>query len=339
MTGDGLVGKLGRFLTKVVAPAVPAFKTADLLVAVVAVTADSRLFGGLFGAWIQLPSEWVPHAAKALGLGNPDDVSAALAQTSEDEGEGLREAAIKKKAQRDYSESARLFSRAASAFAAAGTEITAFEAANAHSEAAKCYGVLKQVEYARKANLESAVIYERYEKSWVRAAAIYEKVGNEERERGDLIGALGYLDKALALYRNTGDGRAYHVDTMRVDLLSTLGRYGDAIALYEVLSAHAVTVPTLKFSVRSFLSNALFCTLALQDQAALQRSLTRYVDEYPLFADVEPAWRMLVQAWIAGDAEFFEMAEQKVRMLNTVAKGSWQDQSIALVKESLTSLC
>ncbi|KAJ3226688.1 hypothetical protein HDU81_007147 [Chytriomyces hyalinus] len=332
---QNLVGKLGRFIAKVVAPPLPAFKVANLLIAAIVITSDSRLFAGAFNTWVQLPSEWIPNVSQFLGLGEPSDD--ASSQSLETEAEALHEQAIKRKAARDYSEAARLFSRAAHSFSAADS--ASYEAANSHTEAAKCYNVLTQWNHARSSSLEAAAIFERSDKTWTRAAAIHEKLGTDERSRGDYVQALADLDKALTLYRDAGDSRVYHVDTARVDLLCTLGRCADAIPLFETLSAHAITIPTLKFSVRSFLGNALFCRISMHDQAGLERALNAYTEEYPLFADVEPIWRMFVQAWIAADVEIFESVEVKFRMMNTVAKGSWQDRSILSVKESLTSLC
>ncbi|KAJ3069259.1 hypothetical protein HDU99_002984, partial [Rhizoclosmatium hyalinum] len=251
----------------------------------------------------------------------------------EDEAEHLFQAAVQKKAQRDYSESARLFARSASAFQAAGSDTALMEAAKAFTEAAKCYSVLKQTAYAKKANCDAAVLYERMDTNgWTRAAQLYEKVGQDEKDSGDLLSALSYYDKALELYRNCQDGRTYQIDVIRAQILSLLGRHSTAIPLYESLSAHAIQIPTLKFSIRDHLTSALFSYLALLDQSGLAHALERYSNDYPLFSDVEPVWRMLVQAWSVGDEEVFESVEAKFRVLNGVQKGSWQERALLGVK-------
>ncbi|TPX42175.1 hypothetical protein CcCBS67573_g10529 [Chytriomyces confervae] len=276
---------------------------------IIVIMSDSRLFAGAFNTWVQLPSEWIPKVSQVNSFLS---ITHLHALTDHSIAEALHEQAIKRKAARDYSEAARMFSRAAHSFSAA--EPGSYEAANSHTEAAKCYNVLTQWNPAGSSSLEAAAMYKRSDETWTHAAKNWD-VTNEVAEIAD-----------------AGDSRAYHVDTARVDLLCTLGQCADAIPLFETLSAHTITIPTLKFSVCLFLGNALFCRIYMHDQAGLERALNVYTEEYPLFADVEPIWRMFVQAWIAGDVEIFESVEVKFRMMNTVSKGSWQDQSILSVK-------
>ncbi|KAJ3029960.1 UNVERIFIED_CONTAM: hypothetical protein HDU68_010537 [Siphonaria sp. JEL0065] len=320
-----LVGKLTSFLTRVAKPSVN-IRTRDGVIAVLAIADDGRAFVGAFNSWVSVPLDIVAWAF-------PEQL--ATSQTDPDaESDALIDAAIKRKAARDYADAAQLFSRAA----AAATDNS--EKARAYTEAAKCYTVLKQREYARQSSCAAAVIYEGMDATgWTRAAALYEKIAGDEKEQGDLLSSISFLDKALELYRNAGDGRAYHIDTQRVEILSLLGRFKDAIPLYESLSGYAITVPTLKFNVRTYLSNSLFCLLALQDQHGLKQNLQKYTDDFPLFSDAEPIWRMLVHAWECGDAEVFENVEKKFRVLNGVTQGTWQDRALGKVAESLHSLC
>ncbi|KAJ3134722.1 hypothetical protein HK100_003321 [Physocladia obscura] len=337
--GNSALTKISSFLQRVTAPPLPTFKTKDLIVVIVALTADSRGFLGVFNLWFQVPVEWISplvsgnFAASGMGTG-----SGSESIDPEDEGEALFEAAIKRKAARDYADSARLFTRAAQSYASGTTVHSQLEAAKAHGEAAKCYTVLKQAEYAKNANDTAASIYAHHDAHHTRAAAIYEKIAQELKMGGNLVDALAYLDKAVALYRTSGDARTYHVNAQRVELLAMLGRYSDAIILYEALSAHAITIATLKFSVRGFLTDALFCMLAQQDQQGIKNALQRYLDQYTLFADVEPVWRMLLHAWECSNAEVFEATEARFRLFNNVTKGAWQDRAIGRVKEALSDL-
>ncbi|KAJ3069135.1 hypothetical protein HDU98_007800 [Podochytrium sp. JEL0797] len=217
--------------------------------------------------------------------------------------------AVKKKGMRDYSESGRLFLRAAKVGDGSG-KAESMQAAGNYVEAAKCFAVLKQTDASISANLSAARIYHHHsDTTWSRAAALYEKIAASEKERHNLPSALTYLDESLALYRNAGDPRAVHIDMDRAAILCLLDRFNESAEIYDRLASHCVTIPTLQFNLRAFLTSALFCDLALQNQQGIKERLQRYAETYPSFADVEPVWRMLVHAWDCGDLEVFESVE------------------------------
>jgi tetratricopeptide (TPR) repeat protein len=67
-------------------------------------------------------------------------------------------------------------------------------------------------------------------------------------------------------------------------LFAQLGRYEEAISLFEQLADHAKDDSALKFSVHTYLSNSCYCIMYLGDVVRLGKKYRQYVNLYPIFS-------------------------------------------------------
>ncbi|KAJ3356152.1 hypothetical protein HDU83_001731 [Entophlyctis luteolus] len=334
---------LSQFIQRVAGPPAPTYRTRDLFVAVAALTSDGRAFIGAFNSWTSVPREWTAILFADVASSGADAAGASAAAKSEDEGDALFEQALKRKAARDYADSARLFTRAAQTYAGGSTQLSQLESAKSHMEAAKCYTILNQSAYARSANICAADIYATHATHLSHAVDIHTKIAAAYRTDGNLLDSLAHYDKSLDLLRAAGDGgegdeaRIHEISIDRVAVLSMLGRHQEAASVYESLAAYAAAESVLRFSVRGFLSDSLFSHVALKDITTLRTTLERVVDTYAVFIDIEPVWRMFVDAWENGSVEMFDYVAEKFRSVNAVGVGSWQDRAITSVRDAIAA--
>ncbi|KAJ3330600.1 hypothetical protein HDU76_005290 [Blyttiomyces sp. JEL0837] len=320
-TPSGWMSSFARLLTT--RPSrLPDYKIQDGIVCTFATTDDGRSFLGLFGIWFLL-STVVTEGENV--------------EMTSDNADSLREQAIQAKAKKDYVMAARYFHKAGEMFSKLPSEFHQSESAKSFEDASNCYQILKQTENANTAALKAAKIFVVSERTAARGARLYERVANEV-VKTDPTKALFYLEKAKEALESIDDGRVFSIDLLRAEIFAKNKKYEQAIELYNKLCQFAVNDSALKFSVRNYVCDALYCIMALGDEVRFEKQLHYYMEAYPMFTEHPDSefLEIVATAWKNGDSDRFDAALKRHLAIRTVQP--WQKDALKMVQGGMEGL-
>jgi len=146
--------------------------------------------------------------------------------------------------------------------------------------------VLKKVDPKRAAQLLMEGTKSLVADGHFSAAAKHQQDAGEMFEaEGDAETAMDCLKTAAEYYEMENSTSRANACRLKVAQISAnIGKYDEAVEIYEQVARAAMDNNLLKFSVRGYLFHAFLCVLAKQDVVGAGRALERYKDMDPTFA-------------------------------------------------------
>ena len=177
------------------------------------------------------------------------------------------------------------------------------EASDAYLEAAQCYRMADEAFEATNSTLAAGAVLKKVDPK--RAAELliqgtkslvadghFSAAAKHQQDAGEMFEAEGDNEAAIDCLKTAAEYYEMENSTSRANscrlkvaqLSANMGKYDDAVEIYEQVARASMDNNLLKFSVRNYLFHAFLCILAKQDTVGAGRALERYKDLDPTFA-------------------------------------------------------
>jgi len=194
----------------------------------------------------------------------------------------------KEKAQKNYNEAAKLYIKAAQGYE---KESNNYEAALNYENAFKSFQSDENYSRALDSAKNAAKLFATQERTYSRAARIYESMAQISKKQKDLKGAFDNYTSAINLYNRMDGHSGMQTRIAQGNLGAEIGGYHaeNAIDIFEDIAKRSVDEPLLKFNVTNCLGKASLLSLnkcvTKNNLNSLPSILGKYVQDYPVFED------------------------------------------------------
>jgi len=274
-TNSKVLNKMNNLLSQAVAP-IPNFTYANYSLCSICTIENGPVFLGIFNTWYPLGALFGPSSQQ-------EESSAEIEKQIEE----YVISGNKEKAQRRFNEAAKLYIKAAQGYE---RQHNNYEAAVNYENAFKAYQSDENYSRAYDNAKTSARLFASNERSYSRAARLYESMAQLSKKQNDLKTAFENYNSAINLYNKmNGNNGGIQTRIAQANLGAELGGYyaEKAIGLYEDIVKISIDEPLLKYNVNSCLGKASLLTLdkcvSKDNISNFSNTLGKYIDAYPVF--------------------------------------------------------
>lgn len=230
------------------------------------------------------------------------------------------------------------------------------EAGDAYHKCAEMMLEMKQTHDASSNFLEAALCFKKCNiaatvKCYEAACRIqiengrFQQAAKMYKEVAEIAEADGVVDEALKNFKLAAEYYAQEEQTSTANTMflkvaaisATLERYGEAIEIYERVSAASLDVALLKWSVKDYLFHSLLCHMAnpASDIIAAKRAHEKYLDMDPTFQDTRECQLVakLLQAVEDADADAFTSHVAEFDSMSRLDK--WRTTLLLTIKKKI----
>ncbi|GMH26373.1 hypothetical protein Nepgr_028216 [Nepenthes gracilis] len=208
------------------------------------------------------------------------------------------------------------------------------EAAGAYVGAANCYkkiSVKQAISCLKRAvNLFSDI------GRFNMAGRHCKEIGELYEQEQDFDQSVAYFERAAEFFEGEGVTTSANQCKQKVAQFSAqLGRYPQAIEIFEEIARHSINNNLLKYGVRGHLLNAGICQFCKGDPVAVTNALDRYQDLDPTFSRTRE-FRLLADLSAAVDEEDVNKFTQVLKEYDSLSPlDPWKTTLLLRVKEAL----